>query len=282
MPDNNAENQPNHLQKANREKKKKYALVTGGGRGIGRAVALRLAQEGYQVAITCRSSVQGAKDLQAELLRLGSDTQVYQADLSDLDQLNRAFDQYMAHYPALDVLVNNAGATIEGGFLQTTPEQFNACVATDLRAPFFMAQRAAKYMIEKDTQGLIVNIASNQGISTFENYPVYGSVKAGLIKLSKHMALELARYGIRVNTVSPGYTNVGWGGTDQPASRKLQKMIPLGGFGRPEQVAGIVAFLTTADAGYMTGANLLADGGLDLPVRADVPVSWIPDSILED
>ena len=256
--------------------RKKYALVTGGGRGIGAAVALRLGKEGYNVAVTYRDSESGAREVQQQLRAMGSDCGIFRADMSDLAQVNAAFDIYESRYAYLDLLVNNAGVTIGSPFLETTPELFDAVVNTDLRGPYFMAQRAAKHMIARNTEGSIINISSNQGTANFINYSVYGSIKAALTKLTKHMALELAQHNIRVNALSPGLVDVfGMGGE---AAKKYKTVIPLGHWAVPEQVAGIVAFLASDDAIYVTGEELIADGGAKLPVMMDTPSSWIPES----
>ena len=268
--------------------RKKYALVTGGGRGIGEGIALRLGKEGYNVAITYRNSEEGAREVQKQLQDMGSDTQIFKADMSDLEQINAAFDGYEKHYDYLDLLVNNAGVTMGSPFLETTPELFDTVVNTDLRGPYFMAQRAAKYMIKKDCEGSIINIASNQGTSNFVNCSVYGSTKAALIKLTKHMALELSRYNIRVNTLSPGLVDTGYmkrHGKSNNA-KKYETVIPLGHWAVPAQVAGIVVFLASDDAIYITGEEIIADGGAKLPVLMDIPADWTanlpdrPESIL--
>ena len=254
--------------------RKKYALVTGGGRGIGRAIALRLGKEGYNVAITYRNSKEGALEVQHQLRGMGSDTEIFKADMSILEQVNAAFDGYESRYNYLDLLVNNAGVTMGSPFLDTTPELFDTVVNTDLRGVFFMAQRAAKYMIKQACEGSIINIASNQGTANFINNSVYGSIKAALIKLTKHMALELSRYNIRVNTLSPGLVNVGNLGRHK---NKYETVIPLGHWAVPEQVAGIIIFLASDDAIYITGEEIIADGGAKLPVLMDLPASWIPE-----
>ena len=266
--------------------RKKYALVTGGGRGIGRAVALRLGKEGYNVALTYRNSKEGAIEAQKELLEMGSDTEIFCADMSDLAQLNAAFDAYEAHYPFLDLLVNNAGVTMGSSFLETTPELFEKVTNTDLRGVFFMAQRAAKYMIKQNCEGCIVNISSNQGIANFEGNSVYGSIKAAVGKLTKHMAMELGRYNIRVNALAPGLVDTGWlenprnSGRDKH-KKKYEAVIPLGSYAVPDQVAGIVAFLASDDALYMTGSEIVADGGARLPVIMDLPHNWLPEDLPE-
>ncbi|MCL2099086.1 MAG: SDR family oxidoreductase [Oscillospiraceae bacterium] len=259
---------------------KKYALVTGGGRGIGRGIALRLGKEGYNVALTYRSSKEGALEVRNRLLDMGSDTLIFCADMSLLEDIGTVFDGYEKHYPYLDLLVNNAGVTLGSPFLETSPELFDTVVNTDLRGVFFMAQRAAKYMINRGCEGSIINIASNQGSANFKNHSVYGSIKAALIKLTKHMALELAPYNIRVNTISPGLVDVS--GLDHIKDRhrkKFETVIPLGSWACPEQIAGIAVFLASDDAVYITGEEIIADGGAKLPVMMDLPADFIPDTV---
>ena len=258
--------------------RKKYALVTGGGRGIGEGIALRLGKEGYNVAITYRNSEEGARKVQEQLQAMGSDTQIFKADMSILEQVNAAFDEYEKYYDYLDLLVNNAGVTMGSPFLETTPELFDTVVNTDLRGPYFMAQRAAKFMIKKNCEGSIINIASNQGTSNFTNCSVYGSIKAGLIKLTKHMALELSRYNIRVNTLSPGLVDVrDLKYMNDKQRKRFETVIPLGIWAVPSQVAGIVVFLASDDAIYITGEEIIADGGAKLPVLMDIPADWTAD-----
>ena len=271
--------------------RKKYALVTGAGRGIGEAIARRLGQDGYNVAFTYRSSVDGALALQKELNDMGSDCQIYRADMSVLDEVMAAFDSYESHYEYLDVLVNNAGVTIGGPFLEATQERFDFCLNTDLRGPYFMSQRGAKMMIRTGSEGVIVNVASNQGLTCFDNASIYGSVKAGLIKLTRHMALELGRYNIRVNSLCPGYVDTRWneparqgrhpGTQSSETRRKFWNLIPLGSNARPDQVAGTVAFLASDDAIYITGSEIVADGGARLQARLDLPGDLFPDSVLD-
>ncbi|MCL1859604.1 MAG: SDR family oxidoreductase [Oscillospiraceae bacterium] len=261
--------------------RKKYALVTGGGRGIGRGIALRLGKEGYNVAITYRNSAEGALEVQKNLKAMGSETEIFRADMSDLAQVNAAFDEYEKRYQYLDLLVNNAGVTMGSSFLKATPELFDTVVNTDLRGVFFMGQRAAKYMIKQNCEGCIINIASNQGTANFNHHSVYGSIKAAVIKLTKHMAMELSAHNIRVNCLSPGLVDV-HGLKNNPKSKyakKYETVIPLGSYAVPEQVAGIIVFLASDDAVYITGEEIIADGGAKLPVMMDLPPDWIPDSL---
>ena len=247
--------------------RKKYALVTGGGRGIGQAIALRLGREGYNVAITYRNSKDGAVEVQKQLIEMGSDTEIFHADMSDLNQVNAAFDGYEKRYQYLDLLVNNAGITLGAPFLETSPELFDTVVNTDFRGVFFMAQRAAKYMIKQNCEGCIVNISSNQGIANFNYSSVYGSMKAAVAKLTKHMAMELGRYNIRVNSVAPGLVDVhGMENANHPRAggyrKKYETVIPLGSYAVPNQIAGIVVFLASDASNFVNGHILYVDGGI--------------------
>ena len=261
--------------------RKKYALVTGGGRGIGKGIALRLGQEGYNVAITYRNSQEGALEVQQKLREMGSDTEIFRADMSDIAQVNAAFDEYEKRYQYIDLLVNNAGVTMASSFLDTTPELFDTVVNTDLRGVFFMAQRAAKYMIKQHCEGCIINISSNQGCTQFDNFSVYGSVKTAVTKLTRHMAMELSKYNIRVNSLAPGVVDTGWMEKSRNTERykrymKYDALTPLGSYAIPSQVAGIIVFLASDDAIYITGEEIVADGGARLPVIMDVPAEWVP------
>lgn len=270
------------------DKEKKYALVTGGGRGIGRAIALRLGEEGYNVALTYRNSKEGAAEVKERLLAMGSKTEIFYADTSDISQINAAFDEYEKFCPQIDLLVNNAGVTLGSTFLKTTPELFETVINTDLRGVFFMAQRAAKYMIKQNSEGCIINIASNQGSANFYGNSAYGSAKAAVIKLTRHMALELSEYNIRVNVISPGLVDSGgWAKRAEADEKgrhtnKFKAAIPLGSWASPEQIAGIAAFLASDDAVYITGEEIIADGGARLPVLMDLSPDWIPEEAVKN
>ena len=256
------------------EHTKKIALVTGGGRGIGRAIALKLGQQGYDVAITYRSSAAGAEQVVSQLQEMGSVSKMYRADTSKLEEALEAFEQFRQDYGRIDLLVNNAGITIAGNFLDMTPEQFDYCMQVDLRTPYFLAQKAAKLMVENGNKGVIVNISSNQSEEVFPWSSVYGTMKAGLNKLTKHMALELGKYGIRAVAVAPGYCDV-WRTPQQreePNERldSISTFIPAGRFSTPEEMAAMVAFLASDDAGFVTGITMMVDGGTSLPVATSL------------
>lgn len=252
------------------EHTKKIALVTGGGRGMGRATALKLGSCGYDVAITYRNSSAGAEEVAAQLLEMGSNTRIYQADTANLNETLEAFDCFREDYGHIDLLVNNAGCTISGSFLTMEPEKFDYCMNVDLRTPYFLSQRAAGLMMEQGNRGVIINISSNQAESVFPRSSVYGTAKAGLNKLTRHMALELAPYGIRAVAVAPGYCNV-WGDDCQSDRTKaMLDCIPAGRYAKPEEMAALVAFLASEEAGFITGTTVLADGGVSLPVATSM------------
>ena len=251
------------------EHTKKIALVTGGGRGIGRAIALKLGQQGYDVAITYRSSAAGAEEVVRQLREMGSVSNMYHADTCNLEEALEAFAQFKQDYGRIDLLVNNAGITIAGDFLTMKPEQFDYCMNVDLRTPYFLAQKAANLMIETKIKGVIINISSNQSEEVFPWASVYGTMKAGLNKLTKHMALELAPYGIRAVAVAPGYCDVwsgGAGGEDSNYTKAIKDCIPLHRFSSPKEMASMVAYLASEDAGFITGTLIMIDGGTSLPV----------------
>ena len=257
------------------EPKRKVALITGGGRGIGRATALKLAEQGYDVAITYRTSSAGAAEVMQLLTAAGSKARMYQADTAKLDEVLTAFEQFRQDYGRIDLLVNNAGSTVSGKFLEMSVDSFDYCMNTDLRSPYFLAQRAARLMVENGNGGVIINITSNQAEAVFPWASVYGTIKAGLNKLTKHMALELAPHKIRVVAVAPGYCDV-WGATKanppgtNPRQDAMWDCIPAGRYGKPEEVAALVAFLASEDAGYITGTVVLTDGGAALPVATNL------------
>ena len=237
----------------------KVAFVTGGGTGIGRVIALTLAKKGYDVAISCRSSRQGADEAADEIRRLGRRAEVFSADLSRVEEIRKMFDAFRASFDRLDLFCNNAGLTEKLPFLETTEENFDRVTDVDFKGAFFCVQSAAQFMVEKKLPGSIVIISSNNAQAHFPNSSVYGAVKAAVSKFSEHAALELAHYGIRVNTVCPGFTDTG-------ASRMANKddtyyKIPLRKWVTMDEVAEAVAYLSSPAARSITGATLVMDNG---------------------
>ncbi len=248
----------------------KCALVTGAGTGIGRGIALTLAEAGYDVGVHYRSSELGAAEVCHRIRGMGRRAEVYQADLTSLTQIEDMFHTYRADFGAPDVFVNNAGITKKAPFLKTTPALFDEVCGTDFRGAFFCIQNAAKLMIEEEIRGSIVLIASNNAAAHFADVSVYGSVKAAAVKLAEHAALELSPLGIRVNIVSPGWTDTGAVRLGKPEDTYYK--VPLHRWATPEEIGKTVLFLCGDAAASITGANLVVDGGALL--QSDKPSAY--------
>ncbi|BBH24887.1 beta-ketoacyl-ACP reductase [Paenibacillus baekrokdamisoli] len=250
---------------------RKVALVTGSGRGIGRGIALAFAAEGYDVCVNYNTSVERAEAVVQEIRALGVRAEAVQADISTIEGISALFEGFSKHFYRLDVHVDNSGITRMKPFLETTPEMFDEVIHTNLRGLYFCGQRAARLMIEQGTKGVIIHISSNHTQGTWANSTVYAAAKAGVNKLTKNMALDLASYGIRVAGIAPGYTLL----EKQRDERALQfieaisSRIPLGRFTTPEEVGGAAVYLSSDKASYITGTTLYMDGGALLPVWAD-------------
>ncbi|MBQ7191113.1 MAG: SDR family oxidoreductase [Kiritimatiellae bacterium] len=239
----------------------KHALVTGAGTGIGRAIARELAKAGYDVALHCNASRDGAESAAAEIRALGRRAEVYQADLSDLAAIDGMFEAFRKDLERLDLFVNNAGITLLAPFLEMTPEAFDKNYAVDFRAPYFCMQKAAKMMVEQGN-GNIVAIASNNAYCQFACASAYAAMKAGLVKMVRSIGLEMAKYGIRVNAIAPGWTDTGAARLD--AKESTYYKIPLRRWVQPEEVGQAVLFFDSPAAASITGVTLVMDGGAQL------------------
>ena len=247
----------------------KTALVTGAGHGIGKGIALELAEAGYDVCVSYCGSEEQAMDTKARIEAMGRKCLAVKADLSKLEDIPPLFETFKAHFGPIDVLVNNAGITKFKPFLEVDPEMFELLTGVDFRGAFFCAQAAAKDMVANGTKGSIINICSNHRLTNFPIASVYAPTKAALHKLTQHIALELAPYGIRCNSISPGYIKV----TDPNVVTDREKMmvsrIPIGRIGQPAEIAHMVKYLASEEAAFITGSDFIVDGGALLPALMD-------------
>lgn len=247
----------------------KNVLVTGGGHGIGKSIALELGNAGYDVGITYCGSETLAFDTMDQLLSMGRKSIAIKVDLSKLEEIEPMFESFFNHMGPIFALINNAGITKFKPFLEVDPEMFETINNVDWRGTFFCSQYAAKNMIAHGTKGNIVNICSNHRLTNFPIASVYGPSKTAVYKFTQHLALEMASHGIRANSISPGYIKV----TDPFVVSEREKMmvsrIPIGRIGQPIEIAKLVRYLISDDAAFITGSDFIADGGALLPALMD-------------
>lgn len=236
--------------------KGKNVLVTGGASGIGQATATRFLEEGCSVCILDRSAEARARILD-ELPKLA---RAIDADVSNLDQVQAAFAEAIECMGSIDVLINNAGISIRHDFLDITPEEWDEVLNINLKGIFYVAQTAAKHMMEKGS-GVIVNTASTAGTTGYPHYADYAASKGGVIALTQTMALELAPV-VRVNAISPGYvlTPMQRAEYSDEMLAAVNRKIPLGRHAKPEEIAALFAFLASEDAAFATGHVYVMDG----------------------
>ena len=240
----------------------KNALVTGAGRGIGKAIALELAAKGAFVIVNYNGSKEAAEQTVAEIKVAGGDAVAYQCSVSDYEACGAMITALIKEYTHIDILVNNAGITRDGLLMKMSEEDFDAVINTNLKGCFNTIRHMSRYFL-KQRAGKIINISSVSGILGNAGQANYSASKAGVIGLTKAVARELASRGINVNAVAPGFVETDM--TDalsDSVKENLKSQIPLGKIGHPQDIAKAVAFLASPDANYITGQVLSVDGGM--------------------
>ena len=240
----------------------KVALVKGGSRGIGRAIALKLAEDGFNVMINYAGNKEKATEVKEQCEALGVKAEIFQANIANQEEVEKLVKATVETFGALDVLVNNAGITRDNLMLRMSHEDFDEVVDVNLKGVFYLTKAAGKLMFKK-RQGKIVNITSVSGVIGNVGQANYAASKAGVIGLTKTVAKELAPRGITVNAVAPGFIETDM--TDvlgEDLKGKIQDTIPLKRLGAPGDIANMVGFLVGEDGNYITGQVFHVDGGL--------------------
>lgn len=240
---------------------KRYALVTGAGTGIGRGVSKVLAQHGYHVVFHYNRSQQTAEEAVNEVIANGGSAELIQADVSKKADIDRMFSEYKERFDRLDLFVNNSGITRGAHILNMTEEIFDDICNINWKGAYFCIQGAGRIMAEQADGGNIVSISSNHAVTQFVDSSAYGSMKSALVKFTRHAAIELAQYKIRVNTIAPGWTDIG--ASDQ-FKAKISKEIPMKRWCTPEDVGHMIMFLDSPHAMSITGNCIVMDGGVQL------------------
>jgi len=240
----------------------KAAIVTGGSRGIGKALVLMLAQEGADVAFTYAKSVEDAGKLSSEIVKLGRKPLALQMDVADFDKARELIEKAKEYFGRLDILVNNAGIIRDKALMMMAKDDWREVIDTNLTGTFNVTRNAIVTFL-KQKSGAIVNITSVSGVAGMSRQTNYAASKAGIIGFTKSLAREVAPYNIRVNAVAPGFIETDMiSGLKDEYKEGLKKKIPLSRLGRVEDVSAAVKFLLSEAANFITGQTIIVDGGL--------------------
>jgi glucose 1-dehydrogenase len=243
----------------------KVAVVTGASSGIGQGIARRLGREGARVMVDYIGHPEGADETVRAIESEGGEAETFAADVTRVDEMRALIDRAWSRFGSADILVNNAGMEKKSAFWETSQSDYDQVMAVNLRGPFFLSQAFVQRLREAGKPGRIINISSVHEDMVFPGFATYCASKGGLRMLMRDLAVELGPLGITVNNVAPGAiaTPINRSLLDNQAQLDaLLANIPLGRLGTPEDVAGLVSFLASEDAAYVTGSTFVVDGGL--------------------
>jgi glucose 1-dehydrogenase len=243
----------------------KTILVTGSSQGIGEAVAMRLAEEGANIVVNYHSHPEGADQVVQRIRGMGRNSVAIQADLAQVSQVQFLVQESLRQLGQLDVLVNNAGVEKRADFWSVTEADYDQVMNVNLKGVFFTTQAFVRHLMETKRLGKIINMSSVHEELPFPHFAPYCMSKGGVRMMTRDLAIELAPFGITINSIAPGAIETPINAkllNDPPKLKALLENIPLQRLGKPGDVAGIAAFLASNDADYITGTTIFADGGL--------------------
>jgi glucose 1-dehydrogenase len=243
----------------------KVAIVTGAGTGIGQGIAVRLGSEGARIIVDYVGSSEGAKQTLSAIESAGGTGEIVQADVTRCEDIGNLMDTAWQQFGSADILVNNAGVEHKADFWDTTEADYDKVLNVNLRGPFFLTREFVRRLRDAKRPGRIINISSVHEDMAFPGFATYCCSKGAMRMLTHNLAVELGPLGITINNVAPGAIATPINTsllTDKPKLNALLGKIPLGRLGTPDDVAGMVAFLASDDAAYITGGTFIVDGGL--------------------
>jgi 3-oxoacyl-[acyl-carrier protein] reductase len=242
----------------------RVAIVTGGTRGIGRAIALRLAAEGANVAVSYRSKDDAAEETAEAVRAAGVKCEIFKGDVASPEEVQALFKGVSDVFGRVDILVNNAGITRDNIMMRMKEDEFDKVIRTNLGGTYLCTRAALRPMV-RARWGRIVNISSVVGLVGNSGQANYAASKAGIIGFTKSVAREVAQRGITANAVAPGYVETELTGSlPEEVKDQIRSQVPMGRFGEAEEVAEVVAFLVGEGAGYVTGQTIAVDGGMTM------------------